>query len=39
MGLKLTSGPNFKAGLEIGRRAVAGGLSEDAIKLQGAVRW
>ena len=39
MGLKLSSGPNLEAGLEIGRRTVAGGLPENAIKLQGALRW
>ena len=39
MGLKLTSGPNLEAGLELGRRTGTRGVTEDAIQLQGSVRW
>ena len=39
LGLKLTSGPNLEAGLEIGRRAGTRGMAEAAIQLQGSVRW
>ena len=39
MGLKLTSGPNLEAGLELGRRTGTRGMAEDAIQLQGSVRW
>ncbi len=39
MGVKLTSGANLEAGLELGRRTDARGVAEDAIQLQGSVRW
>ena len=39
MGLKLTSGPNLEAGLELGRRTGARGVAEAAIQLQGSMRW
>ena len=38
-GVKLTSGANLEVGLELGGRALARGVSEDAIQLQGSVRW
>ena len=39
MGVKLTSGPNLEAGLEIGRRTGTRGVADNAIQLQGSVRW
>ena len=39
MGLKLTSGANLEAGLELGRRTGTRGMAEDAFRLQGSVRW
>ena len=39
MGVGLTSGANLGAVLEIGRRAQPGGVADDAIQLQGAMRW
>ena len=40
MGVKLTSGPNVEAGLELGRRPGRAGTDpEHAVQLRGALRW
>ena len=40
MGLKLTSGPNLEAGLELGRNQGRPGTDpEHAVQLRGALRW
>ena len=39
LGVKLTSGPNLEAGLELGRRQNARGAPEHAVQLGGALRW
>ena len=39
MGVKLTSGPNVEAGLEIGRLENGRGAPEHAVQLRGALRW
>ena len=39
MGVKLTSGPNLEAGLELGRRDNGREMPEYAIQLNGSLRW
>ena len=39
MGLKLTSGSNIEAGLEIGQRATLRGQTQHAVQLRGSMRW
>jgi len=39
MGVKLTSGPNLDAALEIGRSAQPGSVPDHTIQLRGAIRW
>ena len=39
LGVRMTSGANISAGLEIGGRAGAGGQIEPAVQLNGSVRW
>ena len=39
MGVKLTSGANLEAGLELGRRTGTRGMAEAAFRLQGSMRW
>ena len=39
LGLKLTSGSNLEAGLEIGRRGASRGEAQHAIQLRGSMRW
>ena len=39
MGVKLTSGPNLDAALQIGRSAQPGSVPDHTIQLRGAIRW
>ena len=39
VGLKLTSGSDIEAGLEIGQRATLRGETQHAVQLRGSMRW